>query len=113
MVKHNHADGVWSVGELAQAAGISTDTLRHYERKALLKPKRSSNGYREYPAHALERVQMIRQALAIGFTLDELAAVFKVFDQGGAPCHDVRELAAKKLGEIERHLQEVTALRDE
>jgi len=113
MVKNNHANGVWRVGELAQAAGVSTDTLRHYERKALLKPKRSTNCYREYPAHALERVQMIRQALAIGFTLDELAEIFKVFDHGGAPCHDVRDLAAKKLGEIERHLQEVTALRYE
>ena len=113
MVKNQSADGVWRVGALAQAAGVSTDTLRHYERKALLKPTRSHNGYREYPAHALERVQMIRQALAIGFTLDELASVFKVFDHGGAPCHDVRDLAAKKLSEIEQHLQEVTALRDE
>jgi MerR family transcriptional regulator, Zn(II)-responsive regulator of zntA len=113
MVKSKYVNGVWRVGELAKAAGVSADTLRHYERKALLKPKRSNNGYREYPEHALERVQMIRQALAVGFTLDELAAVFRVFDHGGAPCHDVRDLAAKKLAEIERHVQEVTALRDE
>ncbi|MCA1601762.1 MAG: MerR family transcriptional regulator [Acidobacteria bacterium] len=49
------------------------DTLRHYERKGVLpRPQRSPNGYREYPAAALERVRMIRRALAVGFTLDEL-----------------------------------------
>lgn len=104
---------VWRVGDLAQAAGVSADTLRHYERKGLLRPQRSRNGYRAYPQHALERVRMIRQALAVGFTLDELAAVFKVFDAGGAPCHEVRRLAAAKLAHIEEHLRDVTAMRDE
>lgn len=73
------SNGFWRVGELAKAAGISTDTLRHYERKGVLpRPRRSRNGYREYPKEALERVGMIRQALAVGFTLDELSAVFKI-----------------------------------
>ena len=41
-------------GELARAAGVSTDTLRHYERKGVLgAPRRSANGYREYPPEAL------------------------------------------------------------
>jgi DNA-binding transcriptional MerR regulator len=114
MLKKRTADrDIWRVGDLAGAAGVSADTLRHYERKGLLRPQRSSNGYREYPAHALERVRMIRQALAVGFTLDELASVFKVFDGGGAPCHEVRRLAAAKLGQLEDHLKEVTAMRDE
>lgn len=105
--------GVWRVGTLAKASGVSTDTLRHYERKGLLRPMRSSNGYREYPEHALERVRMIRKALAVGFTLDELSTVFQVFDRGEVPCQQVRELAATKLAEVERHLQEVLAMRDE
>lgn len=105
-------DEVWKVGELAKAAGVSPDTLRHYERKGLLRPQRLGNGYREYPQHALERVQMIRQALAVGFTLDELSAIFNVFDHGGAPCRQVRSLAATKLAEIERHLLDVLAMRD-
>jgi len=114
MLKKRTADkDVWRVGDLADAAGVSADTLRHYERKGVLRPQRSSNGYREYPAHALERVRMIRQALAVGFTLDELAAVFRVFDGGGAPCHEVRRLASAKLAHLEEHLREVTAMRNE
>ena len=61
-------------GELAQLAEVSTDTLRHYERKGLLAaPRRSVNGYREYPKSALGRVRLVRRALEIGFTLDVAA----------------------------------------
>ena len=106
-------NGSWRVGDLAKASGISADTLRHYERKGVLTAQRLSNGYRVYPKDALERVRTIRKALSIGFTLDELSVIFKVFEEGGAPCHQVRSLAASKLTEIENHLKEVTALRND
>ena len=67
-------------GELARLSGVSADTLRHYERKGLLKPQRGSNGYREYPRHAVERLRLIRNALALGFKLDDLERVFKIRD---------------------------------
>nr|MDQ5839375.1 MerR family transcriptional regulator [Acidobacteriota bacterium] len=80
-------------GELARAAGVSTDTLRHYERKGVLAcPRRSANGYREYPADALARVRLVRRALAVGFTLDELARILRARERGVAPCREVREL---------------------
>jgi DNA-binding transcriptional MerR regulator len=101
-------------GELADLTNVSTDTLRHYERKGVLaRPLRRANGYRQYPATALQRVRLIRRALAVGFTLDELAAVLKVRDHGGAPCAEVRTLAAAKLSEVERRLRETVELRDE
>jgi DNA-binding transcriptional MerR regulator len=100
-------------GEAARLAGVSADTLRHYERKGLLKPQRASNGYREYSRQAVERVRLIRSALAIGFKLDELDSVLKIRDAGGAPCRQVRELAAAKLDELETLVRELTALRDE
>lgn len=113
MAKPVIKNGAWRVGELARAAGVSADTLRYYEKKKVLAATRSSNGYRQYSADALERVRMIRQALAIGFTLDELRTVFKVLDGGGAPCHEVRQLAAKKLDAIEGHLKDLKLLRNE
>jgi DNA-binding transcriptional MerR regulator len=101
-------------GELARAAGVSTDTLRHYERKGVLaKPRRSSNGYREYPPEALARVLLVRRALAFGFTLDELARVLRARASGGAPCREVRALAAAKLSEVEARLSELASLREE
>ena len=103
----------WRIGTLAEACGVSRDTLRHYERKGVLNAGRSANGYRRYPAKAFARVQLVRRALAVGFTLDELGTVLKVRDRGGVPCRRVRELAAEKLLAIESRLSELSALRDE
>jgi DNA-binding transcriptional MerR regulator len=101
-------------GELARLAGVSTDTLRHYERKGVLPaPRRLNNGYREYPAEALDRIRLVRGSLAVGFTLDELARILKQRDGGSAPCHQVRDLAAAKLTEVEERLKEMKSVRDE
>jgi DNA-binding transcriptional MerR regulator len=106
-------DGLLS-GELARLCGVSTDTLRHYERKGVLpKPRRLGNGYRKYPANSVDRIRLIRRALAVGFTLDELARFLKARDRGQAPCREVRALAAEKLTELQSRLTEMQALRDE
>lgn len=99
---------------MARAAGVSTDTLRHYERKGVLaRPRRAANGYRQYPLDALDRVLLVRNALAVGFTLDELARILGERDRGGAPCREVRAMAGIKLASIEDQLKRLAALRDE
>ena len=114
LMKAGSGNGSLSSGELAELAGISRDTLRHYERKGVLpRPLRGYNGYRQYPPDALQRVQLVRRALSVGFTLDELAKVLKVRDAGGAPCEEVRKLAAQKLLNVQDQLRELTELRDE
>ena len=106
--------GALSSGELAELTGVSRDSLRHYERKGVLpRPLRGQNGYRRYPPEALQRVQLVRRALSVGFTLDELAKVLKVRDAGGAPCEEVRKLAAQKLLNVQDQLRELTELRDD
>jgi DNA-binding transcriptional MerR regulator len=103
-----------SIGELAKAAGVSPDTLRHYERKGVLpRAVRLPNAYRQFPSVALDRVLLVRRALSLGFTIDELARILGVKERGGAPCRQVRDLAAKKLSEIEQRLQEIRTLRRE
>jgi DNA-binding transcriptional MerR regulator len=50
-------------GQLAHLTGISTDTLRHYERLGLLPlPQRTAGNYREYPSTSLRRVELIQDA---------------------------------------------------
>jgi len=99
-------------GELAAEAGVSTDTLRHYERKGVLpRAPRLANGYRRYPASALERVRLIRSSLAIGFTLDELARIFATRDRGGAPCQQVYGLAIEKLSDLDEQINSLIELR--
>ena len=99
--------------ELARRSGVSTDTLRHYERKGLIRAGRSANGYREYPPGAEGQVQTIRHALSVGFTLDELARIIRIRDAGGAPCKEVRALASEKLQAVQEQIRALTTLRSE
>jgi len=101
-------------GELARQTGVSTDTLRHYERMGVLPPpRRLDNSYREYPPQALDRVMLVRRALTMGFTLSELARILKERDRGGAPCRQVRALAVEKLAQLERQIADAQLLRDQ
>ncbi len=100
-------------GQLARTAGISTDTLRHYERLGLLPaPYRTRANYRQYPPQAVERLRLIRNALAMGFSLKELGRIIKVREQGGAPCREVRRLAEEKVLAIGRQIEELTRYRE-
>ena len=102
------------ISDVARAAGVSPDTLRFYERKGLLPPAaRTASGYRTYSASAVERVRIVRRAAAIGFTLDELARVLRARDKGAAPCREVRAIAARKLDEIGRQIQDLTRVKQE
>jgi DNA-binding transcriptional MerR regulator len=99
-------------GELAHIAGVSPDTLRYYERSGVLPlPQRTTSGYRIYPAQALQRVNLIRGALSIGFSIKELARIFKQRDSGHPPCHHVHQLAKEKLTQVEAQLHEIQLLR--
>ena len=101
-------------GELAKAAGVSADTLRHYEKLGLLaEPARRANGYRAYPSGALARVRLIQGGLAIGFTLAELATFLGLRDSGTAPCRRVRAAAGERLAEVESRIDELCRFRDD
>jgi DNA-binding transcriptional MerR regulator len=104
--------GPMKSGELAKLAGISTDSLRHYERRGLLPlPARAENGYRRYPRTALDRVLLIRRALGLGLSVDELSDLLRVRDRGGVPCRNARSMLAGKLEQLEERLAEMRALR--
>jgi DNA-binding transcriptional MerR regulator len=99
--------------EVARAAGVSADTIRLYERRGLVpRPRRSVSGYRQYPPETVPRVQLVRRALAIGFTLEELRVILAARDRGEAPCRAVRALAAEKLEALNDQIEGLAALRD-
>src|SRR2546426_7814117 len=100
------------ISQAARAAGVSADTLRFYERQGVLPPPgRSAAGYRLYQPAAVQRVRVVRRAMAVGFTLEELTRVFQARDKGGVPCREVRAMAARKLDDIERRLRELRAVK--
>jgi len=99
---------------VSAATGVSTDTLRHYERLGLLpRTARTPAGYRRYDPAVISRVQLIQRALVVGFSLKDLASVLRRRDVGEPPCRAVRALVGERLAALEQRLEDLTTLRDE
>jgi MerR family Zn(II)-responsive transcriptional regulator of zntA len=104
---------MYRIGELAREAGVSRDTLRFYEREGLLRPEgRSEGGYRLYDEGAFQRLRFIKQAQALGLTLDDIKAVLEVMHEGRPPCADVRRILRQKVALLDERIAELSALRD-
>src|SRR5690348_2320022 len=98
--------------EVSRLTGVSTDSLRHYERLGLLaRAPRTAAGYRRHPPATVGRVQLIQRALAVGFSLRELAEVLTACAADRAPCRRVQRLVEERLAALERRIAELTALR--
>ncbi len=100
------------IGQLAATAGVSADTIRYYEKIGLLPAaQRAPSGYREYPSGAAQRIRVIRNAVQLGFPLQEISKVLRVRDSGGAPCRQVRDYAKELVKHIDQRIDELGAER--
>ena len=81
------------IGELAKAAHVEVETIRHYERIGLLPaPARSHNGYRAYAGMHLERLAFIRHCRALDIALADVARLLRFVDDPSAECGEVDEI---------------------
>ena len=101
------------IGEIAAATGISRDTLRFYEKRGLLTARRSGNGYRDYPPEAVDWLRYIRTAQQLGFTLKEIEADLPLLAAPGQSAARLRQALQAKVGEIDRRIAGLAALRAE
>jgi len=100
--------GALRCGQIAELAGVSADTIRHYERIGVLaKSPRTAAGYRMYPPDAVDRVRLVQAALHLGFTLSELSEILKMRDNGNVPCHRVLSLTEEKLRSLGKQIEEL------
>lgn len=88
-----------TISGLARAAGVTVETIRFYQRKGLLRePSRAGGGIRRYADFDIQRLQFIRSAQRLGFSLAEVADLLRLED--GAHCAQARALAERKLTEV-------------
>ncbi len=100
------------IGEAASRAGISTATIRYYERVELMpRAPRSAGGYRLYSERALQELKFIRRAQALGFSLEETRGLLRLSRNGEAPCSRVMSLAAHHLTVLDKRIEQLRAFR--
>ena len=93
---------VYRIGELAAATQLTPDALRYYERLGLLpKPPRSPGGFRMFGPKAVERIQFIKQAQALGLALSEIRQLVGFNGRSRfTQCRQVRPLLRARLAEL-------------
>jgi len=102
------------IGELADAAGLPSQTIRFYERKGLLPaPERGSNGYRTYEESTLTRLHFVQAAQAAGLTLAEIGSIIGLRDHGDVPCAHVASLIDSKLVDVRARIKDLAVLETE
>lgn len=102
------------IGEVAKHSGIGIEALRFYERSGLLgRPGRTLSGYRVYDAAVLKRLDFIKRAQVLGFSLSEIKSIIADKEAGKSPCLEVREIVRHRLEELDERLKEMRRYRRE
>ena len=102
-----------TIGQAAKAAGLAATTLRFYEREGLLTPtSRSGAGYRLFDADVAERLQFIRSAQAIGFTLKDIRMLLELQTDNRKPRQSqVQRLLQARLEEVDQRMRDLERVR--
>lgn len=101
-----------TIGRVADAAGVSIDTLRFYERHGLVaKPRRSFSGYRIYSEEVLDRLAFIQDAKRLGFSLREIKELLSLGVKSTRECGPVTRKAEAKLAGMNEEIHRLQRLR--
>lgn len=103
-----------TITEVAAEAGVSSDTLRYYEKAGLIDPSgRTEAGYRLYGDDIVERLRLIKGAQRSGLRLADIRQLLEVKDRGGCPCGHTHHLVARRLAEVDAEMRRLRLLRKE
>jgi MerR family transcriptional regulator, copper efflux regulator len=101
-----------TIGEVAKQAQVRIETLRYYERTGLVaSPPRSESNYRLYPPETVRRVQFIKRAQELGFSLKEIMELLALRASPETPCADIRSRAIDKITAIEEKIRTLNAMK--
>lgn len=100
------------IGEVAALSNVGIETIRYYEREGLLaQPYRRPSGYRQYGESAVARLQFIRGAKELGFTLAEIKELLGLWFETNTKCEHVRQLTARKIADIEDKIRSLQKMK--
>ena len=101
-----------TIGEVAKQAHVRIETLRYYERTGLVaSPPRSGSNYRLYPQETVRRVQFIKRAQQLGFSLKEITELLALRATPQTPCADIRTRTLAKITAIEEKIRVLHAMK--
>lgn len=102
-----------TIGKLAELTGITTDTLRYYEKMKLIAAEsRSAAGYRLYHPDAVRVIRFIRGAKALNFTLEEIRKLLALEASDQTTCAEIIKHTECKIAEAEMKILELKEIKN-
>ena len=99
------------ISELAERCGVHKETIRYYERLALLpEPSRTNAGYRMYPEEFVERLHFIKRMQDLGFSLAEINKLLAIVDKDYERCKDMNHFVVQKIDEVQKKIRDLKEL---
>lgn len=103
----------YSISELAQELDISTRTIRFYEEKGLISPRRSAGNQRQYSRRDRARLKLILRGKRFGYSLEQIAEMIGMAEVDLDEAEQIRRSLAygqEKLAEIAQRVEELRLL---
>jgi Cu(I)-responsive transcriptional regulator len=105
-------DGLFNIGQAAEASGVSAKMIRHYEENGFIpKAGRTVAGYRIYRDTDVHMLRFIRRARDLGFSLAEIKTLLGLWQNRRRASADVKKLATKHVEDLDRKIAEMQAMR--
>ena len=99
----------FTIGTLAQAAGVGVETVRFYQLKGLLvQPNRPPGGIRRYDGDDLARLRFVKAAQRLGFSLNDVRELLRL--QDGTHCAEAATIAARQLDDVRQKIAGLRAM---
>jgi MerR family transcriptional regulator, redox-sensitive transcriptional activator SoxR len=99
------------IGEVARRTGLSQSTIRYYEAEGLVAAPQRTSGWRQFGVDVVDRLQVIRTARELGFSLDDIRVLLDGFSSDTPPAARWQQLARRKLPEVDALVQQATAMK--
>jgi MerR family transcriptional regulator, mercuric resistance operon regulatory protein len=95
----------YSIGQMSRVTGVKIETIRYYERCAVLpKPDRTVGGNRQYDHEMLKRLNFVRRSRDMGFSLSEVRALLEMVDGKNMSCAEVYAITRSHLRDIQARI---------
>lgn len=101
-----------NIGDVSSRSGLPAKTIRYYEDIGLIRPHRSSNGYRCFEEKDLHKLAFLGRARALGFTIEDCRTLMALYEDDSRASADVKQLALEHLAKIEAKIADLQAMSD-
>ena len=101
-----------TIGQVAKQTAVGIETIRFYERQGLIEePPRRDSGYRQYSEDVIARIEFIKRAKELGFSLKEIHELFSLRVDHDTSCGDVRNRAEAKIVDTQEKIRELQRIK--